>query len=88
MNKLFYPAIFHKEGQGFWVSFPDIPECFTEGDNMEMAYEMAVDALGLAITSRKNEKQEIQTHQPDCSFHHRHSCGAGRHPSAQTRPAA
>ena len=23
MNKLFYPAIFHKEDDGFWVSFPD-----------------------------------------------------------------
>ena len=59
MNKLFYPAIFHKEGDGFWVSFPDFPECFTEGDSMELAYEMAVDALGLAITSRKEEQQEI-----------------------------
>ena len=59
VNKVFYPAIFHKEGEGFWVSFPDIPECLTEGNNMEMAYEMAVDALGLAITSRKKEKQEI-----------------------------
>lgn len=66
MKKLFYPAIFHKEGEGFWVSFPDIPECLTEGDNMEMAYEMAVDALGLAITSRKNDKQEIpKPSQPD-----------------------
>ena len=59
MNKLFCPAIFHKEGEGVWVSFPDIPECFAEGDSMEIAYEMAVDALGLAITSRKKEKQEI-----------------------------
>ena len=59
MNKLFYPAIFHREGDGFWVTFPDFPECFTEGDNMELAYEMAVEALGLAITSRKAEKQEI-----------------------------
>ena len=58
---MFYPAIFHKEGNGFWVSFPDFPECFTEGDNMELAYEMAVEALGLAITSRKAEKQEIPT---------------------------
>lgn len=66
VNKLFYPAIFHKEEEGFWVSFPDIPECFTEGDNMEMAYEMAVDALGLAITSRKNENQEVpKPSQPD-----------------------
>ena len=59
MNKLFYPAIFHREGEGFWVSFPDFPECFTEGDNMEQSYEKAVEALGLAITSRKNEQQEI-----------------------------
>jgi predicted RNase H-like HicB family nuclease len=59
VNKLFYPAIFHREEKGFWVTFPDFPECFTEGDNMEMAYEMSVDALGLAITSRKEEEQII-----------------------------
>lgn len=59
MNRLFYPAIFHKEDDGFWVSFPDFPECFTEGDDMQQAYEMAVDALGLAITSRQEEKEEI-----------------------------
>ncbi len=41
------------------MSFPDIPECFTEGDNMEQTYEMAVDALGLALTSQKAEKEEI-----------------------------
>lgn len=50
MNKLFYPALFHKaEEGGFWISFPDIPECLTEGDNMEEAYNMAVDALGLCL---------------------------------------
>lgn len=59
MNRLFYPALFHKEDDGFWVSFPDFPECFTEGDDMQQAYEMAVDALGLAITSRQEEKEEI-----------------------------
>lgn len=59
MRQLFYPAIFHKEEEGFWVSFPDFPECFTEGDNMEQAYQMAVEALGLAITSRKEEREEI-----------------------------
>lgn len=31
MNKLFYPAVFHKaEDGGFWVSFPDIPEWLNE----------------------------------------------------------
>lgn len=75
MNKLFYPAVFHKADEGgFWVSFPDFPECFTDGDNMEQAYEMAVDALGLALTSRQEEKLPIPSAsdpsqidlEPDC----------------------
>ncbi len=62
MNKLFYPAIFHvAEEGGFWITFPDLPECMTQGDDMQEAYEMAVDALGLALTSREQEKQEIPT---------------------------
>lgn len=60
MNKLFYPAIFHvAEEGGFWITFPDLPECMTQGDNMQEAYEMAVDALGLALTSREQEGEEI-----------------------------
>jgi len=44
----FYPALFHiAEEGGFWISFPDIPECLTQGENMEQAYEMAVDALSI-----------------------------------------
>jgi len=62
MKKLFYPAIFHKaEEGGYWISFPDIPECLTEGDTIEQAYEMAVDALGLAISSRYQQKEDIPT---------------------------
>ena len=60
MNRLFYPAVFHTaEEGGFWVTFPDIPECMTQGDNMQEAYEMAVDALGLSLTSREAEREEI-----------------------------
>ena len=60
MEKLFYPALFHKaEDGGFWISFPDFPECFTEGDDMKQAYEMTVEALGLALVNRKEEKEEI-----------------------------
>ena len=60
MAKLFYPAIFHAaEEGGFWVTFPDLPECMTEGDNMEQAYEMAVEALGLALSCREKESQPI-----------------------------
>lgn len=60
MKKLFYPAIFHKaEEGGFWISFPDLPECFTEGDSMEQAYEMAVEALGLALVSREENHEDV-----------------------------
>lgn len=60
MKKLFYPAIFHKaEEGGFWVTFPDIPECMTQGDDMTEAYEMAVDALGLVICDKIEEKEPI-----------------------------
>lgn len=60
MKKIFYPAIFHAaEEGGFWVSFPDVPECLTEGDDMDQAYNMAVDALDLALTSRLENEETL-----------------------------
>ena len=60
MKKLFYPAVFHKaEEGGFWVTFPDIPECMTQGEDMAEAYEMAVDALGLVICDKIEEQEPI-----------------------------
>ena len=59
-NRLFYPAVFHKaEEGGFWVSFPDFPECMTQGDSMDEAYEMAIDALGLSLSSIEDEGTDI-----------------------------
>ncbi len=40
-----YPAIFHKEKKGYWVEFPDIPGCLTEGRDLEDATKMAREAL-------------------------------------------
>lgn len=58
--RLFYPAIFHKaEEGGFWVTFPDIPECMTQGEDMQQAYQMAVDVLGLSLTSMEDMGQEF-----------------------------
>ncbi len=60
MNKLFYPALFHKaEEGGFWITFPDLPECITEGDDMQEAYEMASDVLDLAIVSRQESNEPL-----------------------------
>lgn len=60
-GKLFYPAVFHKEGDGYWVSFPDVPEALTEGDNMQEAYKMAVDCLGLALKVKIDENVPLPT---------------------------
>lgn len=69
MNKLFYPAVFHKaEEGGFWISFPDIPECLTQGETMNEAYEMAIEALGLALTDREKEHQPIPPASDPSSF--------------------
>lgn len=52
-NKYFYPSLFHKaEEGGYWVSFPDLPECLTQGEDMGEAYRMSVEALGLALEDR------------------------------------
>ena len=60
MKKLFYPALFHKaEEGGFWITFPDYPECMTQGEDIQNAYEMAWDALGLAIVSRLESKEAL-----------------------------
>lgn len=43
--KLLYPAIFTpSEEGGYTVSFPDLQGCFTEGDDLIEAIEMAADA--------------------------------------------
>ena len=60
MKKLFYPALFHKaEDGGFWVTFPDIPTCMTQGDDMDEAYTMAVDALGLCLADFEKDHTPI-----------------------------
>lgn len=60
MNRLFYPAVFHAaEEGGFWVTFPDIPECMTQGNDMQQAYEMAVDALGLSLSTMEEDSEPI-----------------------------
>lgn len=55
MKKVFYPAVFTKEGDGYWVKFPDLPGCFTEGDTLSEAYEMAQEAMGLWLETETNE---------------------------------
>lgn len=45
MSQYVYPAIFEPEDGLYNVSFPDIPDCYTCGDDLADAVHMAEDAL-------------------------------------------
>jgi len=49
MKSYIYPAVFEKENNGFFVSFPDLEGCFTEGDTIEDAYKYAREVLALHL---------------------------------------
>jgi antitoxin HicB len=46
---LTYPATLTRDGSGYLVRFPDIPEALTQGKTREKALEMAADALRTAM---------------------------------------
>jgi predicted RNase H-like HicB family nuclease len=58
--KYVYPAIFHPENEGgFSIFFPDIEGCYTQGDTMVEAVEMAEDALNLMLWDKEESKEPI-----------------------------
>lgn len=40
-----YPAIFHEEGNTYWVEFPDLEGCHTYGSSINETMEAAQEAL-------------------------------------------
>lgn len=49
MAKYLYPAVFTPEGSGYCVVFPDLEGCFTDGDDLMDAMQMANDVLCLML---------------------------------------
>ena len=48
--KYVYPAIFTEEQDGMYsVNFPDFESCYTSGENLAEAVEMASDVLALTL---------------------------------------
>lgn len=47
--KYVYPAIFTPESCGYSVRFPDVHNCFTSGEDLADAMEMAEDALCMML---------------------------------------
>ncbi len=66
--KYTFPAIFTLDTtdenfpQGIYlVTFPDIPNCFTQGETLTEACEMAQDALNLMLVTMEDEAAPIPT---------------------------
>ena len=58
MTKVF-PAKVHKENDGFWLEFPDLPGCLTQGDSLEELMENAEEALGAFLAVKMENDEEI-----------------------------
>ena len=61
MAKYIYPAIFAKDKDFYVVRFPDLDDCYTQGENIQEAYEMAVDVLCLMLYDKEENGVEIPT---------------------------
>ncbi|MCL2053423.1 MAG: type II toxin-antitoxin system HicB family antitoxin [Oscillospiraceae bacterium] len=62
MAKYVFPAIFTTEEKGLVaVDFPDIPHCYTGGDDMADAIEMAEDVLCLKLYGIEEKGGDIPT---------------------------
>lgn len=60
MDRYIFPAVFEPgEQKGYTVSFPDLPGCITEGDNIEEALHMAKEVLELFIYSMEEDGESI-----------------------------
>ena len=44
MKKTYFMFV-HENAEGLWCSFPDLPGCMTDGDNLEELMKNAADAL-------------------------------------------
>lgn len=59
MAKYLYPAVFTKEDAGYSVNFPDLESCYTSGETLEEAMEMANDVLCLTLYGLEQDGKPI-----------------------------
>jgi antitoxin HicB len=56
---MFYPITLKADGNGWMVTFPDLPEAITGADTREQALAMARDALVTALDFYFEDKREV-----------------------------
>lgn len=58
--KYIYPVVFRSVEDGFYaIRVPDLPGCFTQGKDLQEAYEMAQDAIALWICDAEDHEETI-----------------------------
>lgn len=65
-----YPAIFHQEGNSYWVEFPDLPGCQTFGDTLNETMEYAQEALAGYLATLLEENQSFSSPSELSSLEH------------------
>lgn len=58
-----YPAIFHEDNNTYWVEFPDLEGCLTNGKTVELAFKNAKEALNLYL-NREGDTYERSINEP------------------------
>ena len=62
MARYAFPAVFQKapeEEGGYTVKFPDIPNCFTQGEDIPDVLDAAADALCLMLYDMEENRKDI-----------------------------
>ena len=54
-----FPAIIHNEDGSYWVEFPDLEGCYSDGDSLEEALKNSEEALGLYIAACQEDGKAI-----------------------------
>lgn len=69
MARYLYPALFAQEGEFYTVRFPDLESCYTQGESLQDAYDMAADVLCLTLYNLEEQEETIPTASEITSIH-------------------
>lgn len=54
MAKYCFPVVLTPDEGGYYAEFPDLEDCFTQGNSLMEALEMSADVLGLTLTDMED----------------------------------
>lgn len=69
MARYLYPALFTQEGEFYTVRFPDLEGCYTQGESLQDAYDMAADVLCLTLYNLEEQERAIPEASAISSLH-------------------